>query len=122
MQMAALQQQMGTISPEMMQQQMSMFNSMSPQQQAEVQRQASQLTPEQIAARAGRYQPPAAGQQSYQFQAAQNLKAEGNKLHSAGSYRAAAERYEQALTNVSGGKPMRCLCWCSGQSGGRSEG
>ena len=93
---------MGSISPEMMQQQMNMFNSMSPEQQAEVQRQAGSVTPEQIAAGAGRFQGQAAGQQTYKFQGAQNLKAEGNRLHSAGSYQAASEKYEQAITNVSG--------------------
>lgn len=100
--MAALQQQVGNITPEMMQQQLRMFNNMTPQQQAEVQRQAGQLTPEQLSARAGQYQQHSAGQQNYQLQAAQNLKAEGNKLHSAGSYRAAAEKYEQALGSVAG--------------------
>ena len=78
-QVSTLQSQMGSLTPEMMQQQLKFFNSMTPEQQAEVQQQASNITPEQIAAGASQFQQHSAGRQGYQFQRAQNKKAEGNR-------------------------------------------
>lgn len=60
----------------------------------QVQRQAQSITPEQRAAmtqQAGISHPDA-----------QRLRAEGNQLHKAGSYKAASDKYEAALREISG--------------------
>ena len=66
-----------------------MFQSMSPEQQAQVQSQASTFMGGQGAAAS-----PAQG--------AQALKNEGNRLHSAGQYAAACEKYETAIRGAQG--------------------
>ncbi|KAK9792261.1 hypothetical protein WJX73_001096 [Symbiochloris irregularis] len=93
-QMAQMQRQMGSFSPDMMQQSMQMFQNMTPDQRAQVQRQAQGITPEQRAAMTQ--------QAGISHPEAQRLRAEGNNLHKAGSYKAASEKYEAALKEISG--------------------
>lgn len=74
-----------------------MFQSMSPDQQAQVQRQAQNFMGGPSAA-AG----PAQG--------AQALKNEGNRLHSAGQYAAACEKYEEAIRGAQGRSLLAHSC------------
>ena len=69
-----------------------MFQSMPPEQQAQVQAQAQSFARGQGAATAGGA-----------LQAQQALKNEGNRLHAAGQYGAAAEKYEEAIRSAQGG-------------------
>lgn len=47
-------------------------------------------------------------QQRYQLDAAQQLKAEGNRLHGAKQFREAAEKYTRAIANLEGGWSWGC--------------
>ena len=69
-----------------------MFQNMTPQQQADVRRQAASVGT------------PGAGQAGSQgpLQALNAVKAEGNKLHTAGQYAAACAKYEQVLSSIQG--------------------
>lgn len=62
--------------------------------QAQVQRQAQSISPEQRAAMSQ--------QAGISHPEAQKLRAEGNQLHKAGSYKAASDKYEAALREISG--------------------
>ena len=91
---------MASMSPELMQEQMRMFQNMTPQQQAEVRRQAGS-TPGASAGHAGLDGP---------LQALNALKAEGNKLHTAGQYAAACAKYEQVLNSIKGVPRLPAAC------------
>ena len=67
-----------------------MFQNMTPQQQADVRREAASVGA------------PGAGQGP--LQALNAVKAEGNKLHTAGQYAAACAKYEQVLSSIQGGR------------------
>ena len=100
---------MAGMSPEMMQQQMRMFQNMTPQQQADVRRQAASMgTPGAQAGQLGSQGP---------LQALNAVKAEGNKLHTAGQYGAACAKYEQVLSSIRGAAglllPVRSACMSS---------
>ncbi|KAL4458511.1 hypothetical protein ABPG75_013376 [Micractinium tetrahymenae] len=107
-QMAAMQQQMASMPPEMMQQAMQMAQNATPEQIAQMRAAASTMPPEVMAAQAsqaaGMYAGQGAGQQQQrqQLEAAAQLKAEGNRLHGAKAWREAAEKYERALSSLTG--------------------
>ena len=78
-----------------------MFQGMSPEQQAQVQAQAQNFAMRQGGSAAA----------SGPLQAQQDLKNEGNRLHSAGQYAAASDKYEAAIRGAQGA----CAAWHSDQ-------
>lgn len=79
---------------------MRMFQSMPPEQQAQVQREAQSMQ--------NRGFPAAAGP----LQALQNLKNEGNSLHSSGQYAAACDKYEEAIRGAQGMPHWEAMLCC----------
>lgn len=118
--MAAMQQQMASMPPEMMQQAMQMAQNATPEQIAQMRAAASSMPPETLAAQASQaasmYGGQGAGaQQRQQLEAATQLKAEGNRLHGAKAWREAAQKYERAVNTLAGQYARRV------HVGGRSE-
>lgn len=108
--MAAMQQQMASMPPEMMQQAMQMAQNATPEQIAQMRAAAASMPPETLAAQASQaadmYAGQGAGAQQRQpLEAAAQLKAEGNRLHGAKAWHEAADKYERAISTLAG----RCV-------------
>ncbi|KAF5825932.1 hypothetical protein DUNSADRAFT_5854 [Dunaliella salina] len=91
---------MGNITPAMMQQAQAMARNMGPEDWERARAQMQGMSPEQLRQQAASAQQHMSSQERYMLSAGQRLKAEGNQLHSAGSYGAALEKYERAKNNV----------------------
>jgi len=91
---------MGNMNPAMMQQAQAMARNMTPEDWERARAQMQGMSPEQLRQQAAAAQQHMSSQERYMLSAGQRLKAEGNQLHSAGSYQAALEKYERAKNNV----------------------
>ncbi|PSC71444.1 outer envelope 61-like [Micractinium conductrix] len=102
-QIAAMQRQAANMPPDMMQQAMAMAQNATPEQIAQMRAAAASVTPDVLAAQAGAAASSMGAQQPQQgLGGAAALKAEGNRLHGAKQWRAAAEKYERALQSIEG--------------------
>ena len=91
--MASMQQQMANLSPSMMAETMQAFQNMRPDQQRDTMQQAAKMMPS-----AG----CSLSSDNPTLTAAQNLKLEGNALHSKQQYQEAAEKYDAARRELTG--------------------
>lgn len=97
--------------PGMMEQAMNMMNNMSPEDLRRAQQMAANMPPEHLASQAGNYAGAAASgsrtagagaQSQSHYNAALQLKTEGNGLFGQRRYREAAAKYESAITRLQG--------------------
>lgn len=100
LQLAQMQRQAASMDPAQMRQAMNMLNNMTPEQRRSVQEAAANLPPETLVQQASTAQQNLTSHQKYQYDASMQLKAEGNKLHSLKKFREAAEKYQQAIQNL----------------------
>jgi len=77
---------------------------------------ASSLPPEALASQASAAASQFSAQSKYQYDAAAQLKAEGNRLHGSKLWRQAADKYERAISNLEG---ERAACEGRGNGGVR---
>ena len=99
-QLAEMQRQAASLDPAQMQQAMRMFENMTPEQKRSVKEAASKADPSTFVRNATSMQSQLPAQQKYQYDASVKLKAEGNQLHGLGRYKEASERYQQAVNNL----------------------
>ncbi len=92
MQLAQIQQQAANMPPEMMQQAMNMAQNATPEQMRQMQQAAASMPPDVLASQAGAAMDQLSSQQKYQYDAAMQLKAEGNKLHGSRQYSEAEQK------------------------------
>ena len=97
LQMAAMQQQMSSIPPSVMQEQMRKFNQLTPEQKKQAAEQAKNIDPATISAQTSHIAEVSGWKV---LTDAENLKAEGNRHHGLGQYAEAAEKYELASSKV----------------------
>lgn len=90
------------MSPAMVAQAQAMAASMSPDDLRRAQEAAAHMSPEELERQAAAAPAALSSTQKYQFDASTALKSEGNRLHAAGQYGQAAEKYSRALANLSG--------------------
>lgn len=122
--MKAAQEMMAKMSPEQLEEVRRQAANMDPAQMQAAMDMAKHTTPEQLKEMEKMYgnvpggipgAPPAtrpppstspasnmSAQQKYQYDASTALKAEGNKLYGAGQYKAAAEKYQRGISNLTG--------------------
>ena len=86
-----MQRQAASMDPSMMQQAMRMAQGMTPEQMRDAQAAAATLSPDEITRSTQAMGSRMAGQQQYEYNAALQLKNEGNKLHGAQEYRCACQ-------------------------------
>lgn len=99
-QLAAIQRQAASMDPSMMQQAMSMMNTMTPEQKRAMAESASSMSPETFAQQANMASSGMSAREKYEFEASERLKQEGNSLHTQKQYYAAIEKYERAINNL----------------------
>eukprot|EP01025_Chloroclados_australasicus_P022532 TRINITY_DN2316_c0_g2_i1.p1 TRINITY_DN2316_c0_g2~~TRINITY_DN2316_c0_g2_i1.p1 ORF type:complete len:551 (-),score=77.20 TRINITY_DN2316_c0_g2_i1:412-2064(-) len=99
-QLAQIQEQARNMSPEMQQAAMQQMQNMSGADWSHFQSAAQNISPEQLTSQSRNASSQFEARQKYVVQGGQNLKEEGNQLHKQGKYKAAVEKYEQALKNV----------------------
>jgi tetratricopeptide (TPR) repeat protein len=95
-----MQRQAANMDPAMMQQAMGMMGGMTPDQLRAAGAQARAMPPEALAAQGADAAARVSAQARYQLDATAALKAEGNKLHAAKQYAAAAAKYERGAANL----------------------
>eukprot|EP00878_Enallax_costatus_P031381 GHUV01034316.1.p1 GENE.GHUV01034316.1~~GHUV01034316.1.p1 ORF type:complete len:171 (+),score=68.05 GHUV01034316.1:506-1018(+) len=100
-QMQAMMGSMGNMNPNMMQQAMQQMQNMSPADMENMRRQMNSMDPATLASQAQQAAKQLSAQQQYMYNGSMQLKAEGNKLHSAGKYADATEKYARAKENLS---------------------
>ena len=89
------------MDPSQMQQAMNMLNGMTPDQRRNMQQQAASMPASAFpTGGASNVQAHLSAQQKYQYDASNNLKAEGNRLHGLRNYKEAAEKYKRAIDNL----------------------
>ena len=94
-----VQRQMKDIPPSVIQEQMTLFRNLTPEQKRQAQEQARRTDPASMTAQAGQF---AASAGWRMLREAEELKAAGNKAHSSGNYAGAAQLYEEADSRVQG--------------------
>jgi tetratricopeptide (TPR) repeat protein/uncharacterized protein (DUF2384 family) len=99
-QLAEMQRQAASLDPAQMQQAMRMFENLTPEQKRSVKEAASTANPDAFVRHASSMQSQLSAQQKYQYDASTRLKGEGNKLHGQGKYKEASERYQTAVNNL----------------------
>jgi tetratricopeptide (TPR) repeat protein len=99
-QLAEMQRQAASLDPTQMQQAMRMFENLTPEQKRSVKEAASTANPDAFVRHASSMQSQLSAQQKYQYDASARLKGEGNKLHGQGKYKEASERYQTAVNNL----------------------
>eukprot|EP01026_Neomeris_dumetosa_P080767 TRINITY_DN898_c1_g1_i1.p1 TRINITY_DN898_c1_g1~~TRINITY_DN898_c1_g1_i1.p1 ORF type:complete len:562 (-),score=69.87 TRINITY_DN898_c1_g1_i1:230-1915(-) len=99
-QLAEVQRQAANFSPDMTQQAMRQMQNMSSSDWSRLQQVADNMTPSQMAAASGTASQRFQAQQQYQLQGAVSLKEQGNNLHKQGQYSEAIAKYQQALRNL----------------------
>lgn len=88
------------MNPAMMQQAMNQMKNMRTEDWDRAKEQIGKMSPSEMQAQAASANQYLSGQQQYALNASKQLKDEGNTLHNAGQYRAAAEKYERAHANL----------------------
>eukprot|EP01024_Parvocaulis_polyphysoides_P073901 TRINITY_DN9533_c0_g3_i2.p1 TRINITY_DN9533_c0_g3~~TRINITY_DN9533_c0_g3_i2.p1 ORF type:complete len:449 (+),score=54.60 TRINITY_DN9533_c0_g3_i2:134-1480(+) len=99
-QLAEMQRQAQNINPEMAQHAMRQMQNMSADDWRRLQDTANNMTPQQMAERSQNAAGQFQAQQKYMQQGAVALKEEGNALHKLGNFSGAADKYEQALNKL----------------------
>ncbi|KAL6762238.1 hypothetical protein V8C86DRAFT_2523053 [Haematococcus lacustris] len=97
-----LSKMMGSMTPEMMAQAQSMAAGMSAADMQRAQEQMKNMSADDLQRATTQATAQLSAQQQYVLTASQQLKAEGNALHSAGKFKEAVEKYERAKSNVAG--------------------
>uniref|UniRef100_A0A1D1ZUI5 Uncharacterized protein n=1 Tax=Auxenochlorella protothecoides TaxID=3075 RepID=A0A1D1ZUI5_AUXPR len=101
-QMAEMQRQAASMSPDMMQQAMRAAQGASPEDIRRAQAAAAAQTPESLLQQAQTAIPQLSAREKMVLSASETLKQDGNALHRAGKYEAAAEKYARAVNNLTG--------------------
>ena len=99
-QMAQMQQQAANMDPAAMQQAMSMLNGMTPEQRRTVTQQAGSLGPDAVMQGVNTATSQASAHQKYLLDGSTRLKTDGNRLHGLKQFQEAAEKYKQAVANL----------------------
>lgn len=101
-QMGEMQRQMKDMDPGMMQQAMDQMKNMTPDDWARMSEQMKNMTPEELAAGmgGGGGPPNVNARHQYELNASKTLKADANKLFSAGKYAEAVEKYDRVKANL----------------------
>lgn len=100
--MAEMQRQASSMSPDMMQQAMRAAQGASPEDLRRAQAAAAAQSPESLLQQAQAAIPQLSAREKMVLSASEALKQDGNALHRAGKYEAAAEKYERAVNNLAG--------------------
>lgn len=108
--MAAMQQQMASLPPDLLKQQMDLMGSMSPEMLKQQMDMVKQMPPDQLEhmkQEAEKLGPAGLTQrlkqmQDYQLNGSNQLKADGNALIKQQKYEEALEKYTRAITNLEG--------------------
>ncbi|GFR42389.1 hypothetical protein Agub_g3261, partial [Astrephomene gubernaculifera] len=95
-----LQAMMRNMPPDMMAQAMAQMNNMKPEDWERAKREMANMDPDTMARQAAQAQAQMAGRTQYVINASNQLKQEGNQLHSRGEYGKAVEKYERAKSNI----------------------
>ena len=96
-QLAAMQRSMQNVPPSVVQEQLKAFEAMTPDQRRSLAERASTIDPNMLASQAEEYAKSANWKS---LREAESLKAEGNALHTSGSFAAAAAKYKLALETL----------------------
>jgi hypothetical protein len=103
LQMSQMQEQMKNIPQSVLQDQMKMFQNMTPDQQRMAGKKAQDLDPSDIVNQGSQF---ASGSGWSELKEAEDLKKEGNRLHGLGQYSSAIKKYELASNKVTGEKKV----------------
>ena len=106
--MAAMQRQMGSLTPAQMQAYQQQAANLSPDDIARARTQMNSMTPDQLKQAASQSSANLSAREKYQLDGANSLKASGNQLHSSKQYAAAIEKYNQAKSSLAGIHPSAC--------------
>eukprot|EP00775_Hariotina_reticulata_P006189 gene6189-6425_t len=98
--MQSMMSSMGNMNPAMMQTAMQQMQNMSPAELELARQQMNSMDPAAIANQAQEASNMMSARQQYVINGSKLLKADGNRLHTAGKYAEAAEKYERARTNL----------------------
>lgn len=119
-QLAAMQRQAASMSPEMMQAAMRAAQNATPEDIQRAGEQAATLTPEAMAAQARTAAAQLPARERMLLTASTTLKREGNELFGRGDHRTAADKYERAIRNleqVSGSEAAELRLGCRNNLG-----